>query len=321
MANGTLVDQATYYNDTTTYTGESGSETNKYVIEDIYDFCAIGTNTGYYELINDIDFNDHSTYKNGIDCSGNRYLIKNTDIYIEGNNHKIYNMICKNVTGSNATLQIGSMNSAFFINLVCIGCTANVIHGTYEHCSFGIYLCGASMIDGVITTEITYIDCTLNITGTTKTYYSGSTAITNQFMRGAKLTRTHINFHNLNVSFVYGSSTTTINLICNSTLENSYITGTLNCIDSSEITNMYMLYSVTSMNSSFIALKFDNFNISNENKNIINGGSVSSVSFIDYELYGSTATSSVNNLHLLTTEQAMSPTYLESIGFPVLQLT
>lgn len=323
MANGTLVDQATYYGDTTKYTGDSGSETNKYVIEDIYDFCAIDDlGAQYYEMVKDIDFNDHPTYKNGIDGSSG-HLFQNAGIYIEGNNHKIYNMICKNTTAAYTAIRMGKMSNVFFINLVCIGTasTAGVIYGILEHCSLGVYLCGSSFIDSMFNSNVTYIDCTLNITGTAKSYYSGSSTITNTCIQNAKLTRTHVNLHNLNMVFGFSSSETNINIFSKLTLENSYITGTLNCIDTKEISKVYMLHSITSMNSSFIALKLSNFNVSDDAKNIINGGSINSVSFIDNELYGSTITTSTNNLHLLTTEQAMSPTYLESIGFPVLQLT
>ena len=57
MALGTMVSCAEYYQDTTTYTGDAGSATNPYAVEDCYDFCNI-LYAGYYNFVKDIDFNE-----------------------------------------------------------------------------------------------------------------------------------------------------------------------------------------------------------------------------------------------------------------------
>ena len=72
MANGTTVAASIYYSDTTTYTGNAGSKTNPYCIEDLYDLIKnprINTKPTsedlyyYYIVVNDIDMNDYDDYK------------------------------------------------------------------------------------------------------------------------------------------------------------------------------------------------------------------------------------------------------------------
>ena len=163
--NGVLKDEATYFGDNEKYTGDSGSSTNMWVIEDTYDFIAAASlqydNGAYMRLVNDIDFNEHSTYKMGFN---NKSFGAGYKRCLYGDGHKIKNIVELNGSG---VFCFYYMENCDFVNLVQINCTAFPIslygsgnNGTAKYCNFGMYLSNSPFTpDGYCK------GCTFNVKG------------------------------------------------------------------------------------------------------------------------------------------------------------
>ena len=129
MANGTTVAASVYYSDTTTYTGNAGSKTNPYCIEDLYDLINNPTiNTKpksedlyyYYIVVNDIDMNDYDDYKYSPPLGISLYIkkidfknheLRNITIYNNTNNINIFN-----VRGHSTSTSIYNLKLTNFIS-------------------------------------------------------------------------------------------------------------------------------------------------------------------------------------------------------------
>lgn len=91
MANGTPKSASVYYNDNTKYTGNAGSKTNPYCIEDLYDFNFFRNSSvgDYLIMVKDIDLNDYDAgYLISGTNSNNLLSFENLD----GQNHEIRNI-------------------------------------------------------------------------------------------------------------------------------------------------------------------------------------------------------------------------------------
>lgn len=150
MANGNIVDAATYYKDSTTYTGAGGGVTNPWCIEDVFDFLNIsskGSGTQWYSegnfiLVNDINFNDHETYKFGFSTA---YTINDRAwLNIDGRGHKISNLI---LYTTSVTFAANSISNIEFSNLIFIsiaGDSSTFKFDSVTNCKFGLYLSNAT---------------------------------------------------------------------------------------------------------------------------------------------------------------------------------
>lgn len=302
-----MVDEATYYGDSEKYTGTSGSSTNQWCVEDVYDFLAIvqgGTDTCHYKLVKDIDFNNHPTYKYGFI---NQAIMARSasyyHIYIDGDGHNICNIILKNYD-SKTFMYVTRISNVNFVNVICLGCTGSgllvgFIRGDCKNCNFGIYM--SSSRTDMIFKGFVKEDCTFNIKGSTTDGINFYTET---------LTRCHINLDiSTNNKYMITGKSTTEDFV----LDNSYVTGKIKTSDAEP----YLFCYATLVNS-YVALEIDT------NGSIIypmNGLSVSSVSFVDVDLLPKLRQTAATNLYYLTTAQAQDPSYLQSIGFPVIPVT
>lgn len=310
MANGVLRSQAEYYGDDVKYTGNVGSETNMYVIEDVYDLCASTIQSSHYELVNDVDFNDHDTYKYGVNTTifgvPNRYAC-----FLYGNNHKIRNLIIKDAATS--IFGIHSASDIIFENLIVINSTSARLFSCFytdsevKNIKIGGYLFNSA--SGCILTgdAVLFTDCSFNLKGlTTDGIYMWGSQSTNKY------NRCHINCD------ISTSSNICMNLKF-SRLQDTYITGKIKQIGTSftnsDKTNNYIeagtfLNSYVAVESVCETSEFGGYVISSTT-------SAESVSFMDKSLVPEITERSINNFYYLTTEQATDPDYLLSINFPV----
>lgn len=297
MANGVLVDEATYYNDPETYTGNSGNETNQWCIEDVYDFLtlrATASDRTYYKLINDINFNDHPTYKYGFyeeSITGN----SNSNIYLDGAGHNIYNAIFYNYTSITPWFYIGKFENTNFVNMILINCTSSseIISGPLYNCNFGVFLSNSSIVK--LFYNNTKQDCTFNIEGK---------SLEGIYLARCTLNRCHINV-DIETSNQYLISASSFPY--QYTLSNSYITGKIKTTAS----GAPYLFDYGVLSNSYVALEVET------DSETINVGSISvtNSSFVDTDLMPKLQTGSPANLYRLTTEQAKNAEYLQSIGF------
>lgn len=322
MANGILKSQAEYYQDDVTYTGNPGTTTNKYVIEDVFDLCTTSTSGGssnpYFEMVADVDFNDHPDYKFGV----NKIIFgggQNGYFYLEGNGHRIRNLVIKNSTAT--IFNVDSISNVRFENLVLIGTTSGALCrrlsgnvGVESVCdatsvSIGCYIfdSASTVIFDNNTKKVMWNNCSFNIKGKT-------TDGCNLDGGSGSHTTTYTNCH-INIDITTSSATciSTKNMI----FDNSYITGIIKTTDESN---------VFGFNGNGSTLKNSYFAVSIIADDAIDvqvnpWAIVSSVSFVDVDLLPDKFVEhGIDNLYYLTTEQATDPDYLLSIGFPVVSV-
>ena len=265
MANGTM-------------TG-SGTSTDPYLVEDIYDFLSIpgGATVIYYKLTNDIDFNDHETYKYGI--SG--VLISNSYIYIDGDGHEIRNMI---LTGTDTKIIAKEIRNVSFANIILNtiqkGAVGQIKASTFNNCRFGYYSSNSNLACIFSIGFGTFNDCTFNIAGSTYIHT----------MMNCTFNRCHIHFNN----FIHTSNASFI-ISCDENVSSSKVV----------FNNTYITGEIDVKNGP----NYDYIRIMSNNANM------TSTCFADKTLISKVKTDYPYNWKLLTTEQCKNNTYLQSIGF------
>lgn len=291
MANGTM-------------TG-TGTQIDPYLVEDVYDFCAIndsGAYSGnYFKLTVDIDFNSHATYKYGIST----ILFNRDKICLDGDSHEIRNMI---LTGTTSKLIAKEFSNISFVNIILNAIQSSAVQiraTTFNNCQFGYY-CGNSSLGCIFSIPAagTFNDCTFNISGST--YDNAMNCVLN---------RCHIHFNNFicslsNESSIFRNDSTVSS--SKVTFNNTYMTGK---ITASGRNFQYIFYGYESMtfNNSYIACEI--INATDTAKYIAAGqANMQSTCFIDKTL-AQISTNHPQGWYLLTTEQCKNNAYLQSIGF------
>ena len=277
----------------------SGTVSDPYLVADVYDFCSM--NSGYYKLINDIDFNDHNTYKYGVTSKiigGN-----GNAIYLDGDGHEVRNIVCSNGNiklGFNA----GSVSNTNFANIIINSITDGYpqiySRGGFTNCNFGYYLMNSNFrtifgIDKDYDTQPTrFTNCTFNIAG--KMCSNGS-----EF--ASTFNMCHINFN----KFYVDSGDLFRPVLSGCGFNNSYITGLIN---SSTLTYLFKNDSRDPIvKNSYIAV--DNSTI----KYVVYTSQSTILScFIDKTLMPNII-NPPSGVYLLTSEQFKDNDYLNSIGF------
>lgn len=279
----------------------SGTVSDPYLVADVYDFCSM--NSGYYKLINDIDFNDHSTYKYGVTDG---YIIggNGAAIYLDGDGHEVRNIVCSN-DRKKLSFNNGSVSNTNFANIIInsIGTSGSAqiyARGGFINCNFGYYLINSAFVTIFGNNDddlIRFTNCTFNIAG--KMYPEGS-GFSSYF------NMCHINFNEFNADsgdlFFPKSSGCGFN--------NSYITG---LIKSSNMT--YLFYNSKYnpiVRNSYIAV--DNGTIRYIIYTPLSDQSKILSCFIDKTLMPNITNPPIN-VYLLTSEQFKDNNYLNSIGF------
>lgn len=307
MANGILKDEATYFNDSETYTGDSGSETNKWVIEDVYDFVE-GTLTlsgdSQLRLVNDIDFREHPIYKTGFYNSQVVFNFPNG--LLDGDEHTIKNVVLNNYESSDVFMPIKILKNTNFVNLIMNNCTKNTVIGSSTtgaqmlNCNFGIYASNCS--GNALPLYASGIeDCCFNIKGTL------TTSINVKAMK-----RTHVNLDELIIS----GSKVFYNAVAE-TATNCYFTGKLKNLTA--LTTNNSISSIRFSNS-YIAIEYDG-------NSDYSGYYISGTGFIDKELWCKNGFTGLNEnpgtgkVVPVTTAQAQDADYLNSIGFAVVPVS
>lgn len=291
------------------YYGQAGTETNPYGIEDVFDFCAIKNDADkgvtYYQLVNNIDFNDHPTYKNGITITG---VINANSSILDGNGKSIRNIVYYTSTGStNSVFVLKKIHNCNFENLVnACGNSSLVLFSSefIERCSFYILNQNGYFYSLFLTS---FIDCTLNIAGV---------MIGSFDLNRINLTRCHINFDNATSgAFNVGSSS---NIIGNALiLDHVYFTGKLN-ITSNQQSGLNLARSGTFKNVYYSVNT--SWGYSSGYTPYFQLYPASAISFCNKDLLnqGVAQVNAASNFHALTDEQCKDTTYLASIGFPVI---
>lgn len=340
MANGTTVAASVYYSDTTTYTGNAGSKTNPYCIEDLYDLIKnprINTKPTsedlyyYYIVVNDIDMNDYDDYKYSPPVNISLYFTKMDFKNHELRNITIYNNSSEsnifNVMGHSTSTSIYNLKLTNFIsynsNVSIFAMNSDVSDRKFyfHNCDFSIYADTSSTgfnIIGLILiafppTPASFVycyNCVFNIKASLS--YDDDKGV---IIFDSNLYMYYCHIHLYIIKNLY----TLIYKI--GTFTSSYITGDIygsTCWDNSLVTFDYTVMS--KLMNSYINVNFHNTNP--ENPTPIYGysrtsGSCGSACFINKsKLEGFTACpGTINNYYELTDEECKDASKLQKIGF------
>lgn len=297
MANGTLKDEATYFNDAEKYVGDSGSETNMWVVEDSYDFIEVAnlynSDTVYIRLVSDIDFNEHETYKRGFI---NKSFESETSRNLYGDGHKIKNIV--SISNYNSVFTFNHIEDCDFVNMVLISTYSFPIsildesEASVEGCNFGVYLS-----DSDFSPYADFTDCTFNVKGILRDnakIYLAKAINQCHFNFDVKMNAEHIFYTPSGVYYFTNSHVT-------GKIENSY-----------DDSNVWLDSNLAPQNSYFA---FELILPNNNPYLIFNG-----TGFVDEELLGQEIYSATDGFYTLTTAQAKDADYLNSIGFPVISV-
>lgn len=290
MANGTM-------------TG-SGTQIDPYLVEDVYDFLAIDSayHNPYYKLVNDIDFNDHETYKYGISTT-----LFSGETYVDGDGHEVRNMILSGTSSKITAKEFKNISfSNIILNTIQKGAVGQIKASTFNNCRFGYYSSNSNLACIFSIGFGTFNDCTFNIAGSTYIHT----------MMNCTFNRCHIHFNNFihtsNASFIIScdENVSSSKVVFN----NTYITGEID-VKNGPYTN-YIFYGETSkvtLNNSYVACKittnYDYIRI------MSNTANMTSTCFADKTLISKVKTDNTYRWYLLTTEQCKNNAYLQSIGF------
>lgn len=340
MANGTTVAASVYYSDTTTYTGNAGSKTNPYCIEDLYDLIKNPTiNTQptsenlyyYYIVVNDIDMNDYDDYKYSPPLGISLYIKK-----IDFKNHELRNITIYNNNSRSNIFNVrtySSLSSSSSIynlkltNFISYNSTVSIFtNGTssskfyFYNCDFSIYadttLAGTNIIglilgaDYVNSLPIYCYNCIFNIKGNFPSNNPGHILDENSLC---------IYYSHIHLYIVKNLYSLIENI---GTFNSSYITGD---IYGSTCHNNRLIYylSAPKLMNSYVNVNFHNTNP--ENPTPIygcdatgTGKSCGSAFFINKsKLEGFTASPGITNYYELTDEECKDVNKLQEIGFLV----
>ena len=345
MANGTTVAASVYYSDTTTYTGNAGSKTNPYCIEDLYDLINnpyINTKPEsedlyyYYIVVNDIDMNDYDDYKYSPPLGISLYIKKIDFKNHELRNITIYNNSINNIFNVRGHLTSSSIYNLKLTNFISYNSSVTIfaMNNDESNCKFYFHNCDFSMYaDTSSTTGINIIglilksfqrtpassyyvycyNCVFNIKASLN-YSSDKGSIINDLNLYMYYCHIHLYIIKNLYSLIYNIGTFT----------SSYITGDIYgsiCWGQSLIT--YDNTVMSKLINSYVNVNFHNTNP--ENPTHIHGysaggyASCGSAFFINKsKLEGFTACESIiSNYYELTDEECKDASKLQEIGFLV----
>lgn len=291
-----------------------GTEDNPYLVEDVFDFCAIRNDedkeTTYYQLVNNIDFNDHPTYKNGI--TGVNNIINADKSVLDGNRKSIRNIVYYKASGANTYIfTLKEIHNCNFENLVNVCSETNqrlFRVSNFNYCSFYILFQNSDFVAWAFSP--TFTNCTFNFAGL---------ASAGMRLYGYTFLRCHINFDNFTCPTVgnYGGGW---NIFLNPNFDHVYCTGKIHFTGISSVADIYLhaplgysQYEGVIKNMYWCVETSDNFG-----QGIFRTQNASAVSFINKDLIKGRNTYSGTNFYALTDEQCKDPAYLISIGFPVI---
>lgn len=182
---GTLKSMLELTGDSQAYTGNSGTESNPWAVEDIYDLCnlsayngASSTELSYVRLVNNIDFNHHNEFKYG--CGFKKLNISGANMVFDGNNKEIRNLylvdrVFVDVSTSDSTAReypvfwFYNIHDTNFVNVVMERCknysdsySCGWVYATInEHNSYNIFSINMGSFRSHIPDNMN--ECTFNI--------------------------------------------------------------------------------------------------------------------------------------------------------------
>lgn len=303
-----------------------GTEERPYLIEDVYDFLALEEKNGteedikYAKLVNNIDYNDHDKFRNGLRSTDfpnvygdKKYVCECNYIVLDGNNKEIRNMVFiswyfgqfNNAENKNY-LRFYEIKNCIFTNIVFSLCSHNEAYTPNWLSAHKIQNCNISCYN--IKSPISPImpngmyESTINIKGK---------SVDKTNLANKKFTKSRINFDN------YFITNETTDFLTSYDLDRSYITGKITILSTNGATlpPTRSIFKNSTFINSFIALNVI-FKLKDNDTDYSISPTCKTVCFYDSTLAKPKSASS--NLIGLPTEQCKSIEKLQDIGFLVI---
>lgn len=292
-----------------------GTIDEPYIIEDVYDFCAIADDEDkevtYYKLDTNIDFNDHEIYKQGFKGGA---VVNADKSVLDGNGKEIRNIVAYNATGAGDVLfTFREINNCKFANVASLLTSRPLFKSEFKRCSFYIMIYNASfnyLFKGDSSGHCTFYECALT--------FSGSSLETMSFGTN-KYERCRIIFKDFTApSYATTGSGAYAFVINYGDFDHSYFTGELNLIRNDTRSVNYIFINGSFINVYF-AVKFDISGGTGNTYNLSFSRTAPAAScFFDKDLISNSVCNSSSNAFALSTEECKSTSELIKIGFPVI---
>lgn len=291
----------------------TGTESDPYIVEDVYDFCAIKNDDDkditYYQLGKSLDFNDHDVYKNGF--KGGVVVNANKSV-LDGNGKEIRNIVgYNNSVGSYDVLfTLKEINNCKFANTISFITTRVLFLSEFKRCSFFFMISNASLgnlFRGDSTGNCKFTECTLTFSGN-----SGAM----DFSRNV-FARCKIVFKDFSAKLTSGYNS--VHLITNGNFDHTYFLGKIDVVNSSN-TSRRNIFNGTISNVYFAVEADLSGGSESTQESYVCNGSVLASSFADKDLLPYLNAKNSGGGYYLTTENCKTTSELIKIGFPVIGL-
>lgn len=292
----------------------NGTETDPYIIEDIFDLCAVEDDADkevtYYKIKDNVnlDFNNHPNYKNGVKT---HRLINAPKSVIDGNGREIRNLVVYNLSddpGKNIIV-LKQISNCKFPNLISYLTNNTLFVCKFIQCSFFIMISNsnAQFIYG----SCTFDKCTITFTGKTTISFN---------FRDNVFVNCHIIFKDLNVPMDRsGAGFSYVSV--NGKFDHTYFTGELSLSNDSYNYSTRYIFTSAELINVYYAVKCDTsgghdwtatFYLSNT------GASASC--FYDKSLITYSICQNSTNIYALETDECKTTSVLTNKGFPVIAI-
>lgn len=290
----------------------NGTETDPYLIEDIFDLCAVEDDADkevtYYKIKDNVnlDFNDHPDYKNGFKASG---VIKASKSVIDGNGREIRNLVFYSAyTYGVPVFAFKQISNCKFPNLIIFSTYGQLFSCEFIKCSFFISVLNGSTAQSF--TGSTFYKCTLTITGknnSERADFASKISYSNVIFKDFAVTAVAVDYYGFVSLF-------------NMDFDHVYFTGKIN------ITNTALGYTryitVGNMTNCYWAVECDpsGGNPEYNDKAFYLNRSNAVSCFYDKDLISNCDCKSTENAVALSTSECKKTPELINIGFPVIAI-
>lgn len=291
----------------------NGTEENPYIIEDIFDFCAVKDDSDkeitYYKIKDNVnlDFNDHPDYKKGIKVYGTISAPKSV---IDGNGREIRNLVVYTLNAHAPAFYFKQISNCKFPNLISFLTYGQIFSCEFIQCSFFISVLNGSL--GASLTNSTFYKCTLTITG------KNNQDIVNF---GSKISYSNVIFKDFAVTFSLNSYNGYV-FLSNSEFDHVYFTGKINITNTSLGVSRYI--TVGNIINCYWAVECDpsggNPEYNDKAFYLTTNYNNSVSSFYDKDLISNCDCKSAENVVALSTEDCKKTSELINVGFPVIAI-
>lgn len=291
----------------------TGTESDPYIVEDVYDFCAIKNDNDkdvtYYQLGESLDFNDHDVYKNGF--KGTVVINANKSV-LDGNGKEIRNIVGYNNSngGIDVLFTLKEINNCKFANTISFITARFLFLSEFKRCSFFLMISNANLgnlFRGDTAGNCKFTECTLTFSGNSGAMDFGKNVFN----------RCKIVFKDFAAKLTSGYNA--VYLISNGNFDHTYFLGKIDVVNSPNTLQRRIFSGIIS--NVYFAVEADlSGGSESTQESYVSTGSILASSFVDKDLLPYLNAKNGGGGYFMTTEDCKTTSELIKIGFPVIGL-